>query len=204
MFASIMGGMVTLLLVGFFLLGGPWGIVAKIVSLPRVANWLITRAMKTPYYHIKKDDGKGNVSVYMERYWLFNPYNRGADGQEASKYPWFPWNIRLHWIRRHDHEEHMHDHPWNARTFILRGGYTEERPHFVIRNAEGKTVCEHPSVFIRAPGDTAKLGYGVYHRITYVPPGGAWTLFISGRYKGTWGFLVDGVKIKWKTYLGLK
>lgn len=199
MFASIVGGAVTLLLVGLFLLGGPWGIVAKVVSLPRVSNWLITRAMKTPYFHIFKGD-----LVYMERYWLFNPYSRGPDGQEASKHPWFPWNIRLHWIRRHDHEEHMHDHPWNARTFILRGGYTEERLAYQIRDDAGRLVHDGEQITFMKPGMTAKIGYGKYHRISYVQPGGAWTLFISGRYKGTWGFLVDGVKIKWKTYLGLK
>lgn len=30
-----------------------------------------------------------------------------------------------------------------------------------------------------------------------------YTLFITWRYQGTWGYLVDGVKIYWKTYLGL-
>lgn len=32
---------------------------------------------------------------------------------------------------------------------------------------------------------------------------GVYTLFITGPYRGTWGFLVGGVKVKWRDYLGL-
>lgn len=44
--------------------------VARILARPTVADWLIKRAHCTPYSHIKGADG----SIYMERYWLFNPY----------------------------------------------------------------------------------------------------------------------------------
>lgn len=27
---------------------------------------------------------------------------------------------------------------------------------------------------------------------------------ITGKYRGTWGFLVDGVKVQWRKYLGLE
>jgi hypothetical protein len=33
--------------------------------------------------------------------------------------------------------------------------------------------------------------------------GGAWTIFITGKYRGTWGFLVDGAKVQWRKYLGM-
>ena len=198
---SIAGGMIAVLVLAILLAGGPWGIFAWVVSRPKIATWLISRAMLTPYTHIIGNDG----STYMERYWLFNPYRRGPDKQERSKYFWFPWNIRLHWIRRADTDEHMHDHPWNARTIILRGAYTEEREVVRITHpVTGKLLYEDQLTFMRSAGDTARLRFNEYHRITYVQPGGAWTLFISGPYKGTWGFLVDGVKIHWKTYLGLK
>lgn len=171
-----------------------WMLIAFLLSRPMIANWLIERARKTPYTHITGPDG----SIYMERYWLFNSYQQGPDKQERSKYPWFPWNIRLHWIRREDQEPHMHDHPWNARTIILRGGYVEERED-VAALASGESGDKR--YLIRRPaGSTAKIGYGVYHRITHITPGGAWTFFISGPYQGPWGFLVDGVKIKWRIY----
>lgn len=177
-----------------------WAIVAWIVSRPPVANWLITRAMKTPYLHIADKNGQ----PYMERYWLFNPYQWGKQDKERSKHPWCPINIRIHWIRRADADQHLHDHPWNARTIILRGGYAEKRlVRDVPQEMRGLIADEHKT-FTRRAGDTATLRFGEYHRITMVQPGGAWTLFISGPYQGTWGFLVDGVKVKWREYLGLE
>lgn len=180
-----------------------WRILAFILSRPAVANWLIQRAMKTPYTHIYK-----NGKPYMERYWFFNPYYVGQQDQERSKYPWFPWNIRLHWIRQTDQDKHMHDHPWNARTIILRGGYVEQRLVAALRvyAKTGQMLVNDEDVrtFTRRAGDTAKIGYGIYHRITHLQAGGAWTLFISGPYQGTWGFLVDGVKVQWRKYLGLE
>lgn len=160
-----------------------WNLIAKLLARPAITAWLIRRATRTPYMHIVKDG-----EVYMERYWLFNSYQRGAQQQERSKYPWCPFNVRLHWIRLADEDRHLHDHPWNARTFILKGGYVEQR--------EGGLIC-------RPAGCSAKLSFGEFHRITQVQQGGAWTLFISGPYRGTWGFLVDGVKVKWREYLGL-
>ena len=161
-----------------------WCVIAKFLSLKPISGWLIGRAKKTPYSPIVKDG-----MVYMERFWLFNPY-KSIDGQQMeSKLWWFPWSMRIHWIRLPDQDRDMHDHPWNARTIILRGGYIEQR-------LDG----ERSRVF----GDTATLRFGEYHRIKTIFPGGAWTLFISGPYQGTWGFLVDVVKVKWRTYLGLE
>lgn len=165
-----------------------WRIVAKVISIPYVSEWLIRQAKKTPYSPIVKDD-----DVYMERFWLFNPYD-SIDGQQmGSRHKWFPWNIRIHWIRLPDQDRHLHDHPWNARTFILKGGYEEVRLD--------ERGYQHWN--FRKPGDTARLGFGEFHRITRVTDGGIWTLFISGPYQGTWGFLVDGIKVQWRTYLGL-
>lgn len=177
-----------------------WKLAAKILSQPAVANWLIARAMKTPYTHIYK-----NGTAYMERYWLFNPYQTGDRGQERSKYPWFPWNIRLHWIRRPDQDDHPHDHSWDARSIILKGGYVEVRVVDSIPGAQfdQKADVAVMKVFTRPRGSTVKIEYGMFHKITHIQAGGAWTLFISGPYRGTWGFLVDGVKVQWRKYLGI-
>lgn len=176
-----------------------WYLIARIVSREPIAKWLVRRAMRTPYTHISHDG-----SVYMERYWLFNSYERGPDKQERSKYTWFPWNIRIHWIRRADMADHMHDHPWNARTIILRGGYVEQRIVRTLELFDKNGIHTHRDdeikTFTRVPGSTAQICFGQYHHISHVQPDGAWTLFISGPYKGTWGFLVDGVKKPWREY----
>lgn len=173
----------------------PWGFVGFVLSRERIADYLVARAMKAPYTHIYKDG-----EIYMGRYWLFNPYSKDDDGVEVSKHPWIPFNIRIHRIHREDQDEHLHDHPWNARTFILRGGYTELREDYsgFLIHSKLKTY-----EVARWAGCTAKLGYGKYHKIKSVWPEGATTLFITGRYLGTWGFMVNGAKVKWRTYLGL-
>lgn len=172
-----------------------WNIMAFVLSWGPIANWLIAKSQKTPYSKIIKDG-----LVYMERFWLFNPYSTGEDGQQASsKYKWFPWNIRIHWIRRPDLDRHMHDHPWNARTIILKGWYFENRLERSFLYPDGSTVP-----YWRREGDTALIGYGEYHSIVQVPGEGVWTLFISGPYQGMWGFWVDGVKVAWRKYLGIE
>ncbi len=157
-----------------------WKTLAAIASRPAVARWLLRRAMRTPYRHIIK-----NGECYMERYWLFNPYDNET---RQARWPWCPVSVRIHVIRKPDEDRHLHDHPWDARTFILRGWYLEER--------HGHTFQR-----MRHPGFTGPIGVGLYHRITEVSRDGAVTLFITGRERGEWGYLVDGRKVPWHQYL---
>lgn len=162
-----------------------WKAAAWIVARPRVADWLIRRAKRTPYFHITSPDGQ---EIYMGRWWLFNPYD--YDTRQPRR-RWCPISIRIHHIMRHDDDRHLHDHPWNARTIVLKGYYFEETPK------QFKTLVK------RGAGDTARIGFGQFHRIHTVSQGGVYTLFISGKHRGTWGFLVDGVKVPWREYLGI-
>jgi len=160
-----------------------WRGVASIVSRPAVADWLIRRSKRTVYRPIPEDGS------YMERWWLFNPYEE-YDGIEIKEWDWLP-SIRIHHIKRKDRDRHFHDHPWDARTIILKNFYDEVR----LEVNGGKDF------YVRSAGDTTTLKFGEFHRITYVPPEGVWTLFITWKYRGVWGFLVDGVKIPWCEYL---
>lgn len=161
--------------------------LAWFLSIPRVAAWLIARSQRTPYSDIVSPDGS---EIYMRRWWLFNPYP-GA-GNEKKRWDWLP-AVRVHHILVEDRDRHMHDHPWNARTFILRGWYDEKR-----LDHEGFVHS-----FTRVAGSTARLRFGEYHQISEVCAGGVYTLFVTWKYRGTWGFLVDGRKIQWREYLGL-
>lgn len=158
-----------------------WAWIAKIVSHPTVRDWLILHAKCAPYSHILSPDG---TEAYMMRYWLFNPYPASGEAKRFGM-GWLP-SVRIHHILIKDQDRHHHDHPWNARTIVLQGGYTEERSG---------------THFARAPGDTATLRFEEYHRINYVTVGGVYTMFITWKYCGTWGFNVDGVKVPWRDYL---
>lgn len=167
-----------------------WKIVAFIVSRRALADWLIQRAQRTPYFHLPG---------YMSRWWLFNPYGGGSQGEadqaddsarHSRRWPWLP-SVRIHHILREDLADHPHDHPWDARTIIIKGWYVERK--FI--GARGTTL-----LVPRGPGDTAPILHGAYHHITTVSRGGVWTLFITWDYLGSWGFLVDGKKVPWREY----
>lgn len=181
-----------------------WNLIAKLITRPAIASWLIKRAKRTPYQHITSADGE---HVYMGRWWLFNAYPGAyGDHPQPRHIPWLP-SVRIHNICRADQDRDLHDHPWNARTIVLRGWYTEERPFEQLTDyqaiqADGGTQ-EGRALFHRRSGYTGRLLFGQYHRISEVSQGGVWTLFITGRKRGTWGFMVDGKKVPWRTYLGL-
>lgn len=177
----------------------PWRTVAAILSHPRIAAWLIKRAQRTPYFPITSRDG---AETYMDRWWVFNPYST----EGPPRWRWLP-SIRVHHILRADDDGAMHDHPWNARTILLRGEYVEERPvpavpkgvaWFPVFTVDG----ELRAGFVRARGYTGRVLFGQYHRISEVSPGGVYTLWFTWKYRGTWGFLVNGRKVPYREHLG--
>lgn len=179
-----------------------WQIIAHIITRPRVTAWLIARAQRTPYTHITSADGS---SIYMGRWWLFNPYGRSADGEQTpARLSWLP-SIRIHHIKRPDQDRDLHDHPWNARTIVLRGWYEEEREQECqFLGTKNHSWRGLGGTWVHGAGYTGRLLFGQYHRISDVSEGGVWTLFITWKKRGTWGFLVDGKKVPWRTYLGIE
>lgn len=180
-----------------------WRIIAWMVTRPAITAWLIRRAQRTPYTHITSADGQ---DTYMGRWWLFNPYPGPSSYTRKGWRDWLP-SIRIHHIMREDRDRHLHDHPWNARTIVLRGWYEEERKVDADTAVPHDIVVVHGEVrdlFKRRKGYTGRLLFGQYHRISAVAPDGAWTLFITWRKRGTWGFDVNGKKVPWRQYLGLE
>lgn len=169
-------------------------------------DWLIRRAERTPYFEIPG---------YMRRLWLV-PYrqrisreiNEGTavtyDGTGPVSFrerpiAWcfqrFGIAIRLHNILRSDDGRHPHDHPWPFLTIILRGGYYE-----MLFDERG--ACT--SMTWHGPGSILFRRANTWHQLI-VPQGGGkecWTLFVTGRWRHTWGFLVDGEKVNYRDYEG--
>lgn len=164
-----------------------WRIAAFIVSRRPVANYLIRRAQRTPYYAIT---GRSSDDLYMARWWLLNPYRKDADGNQIpARWRWLP-SVRVHHIVRPDDDAHEHNHPWHARSIILRGGYLEERRE------------EYRGARLRLRGYTQAIAPSVCHRITEVSAGGAYTLFFTWGESQGWGFKVGGRIVPWREYLG--
>lgn len=177
-----------------------WAPVAWLASRPAVTDWLVRRAKRTPYSPIISRDGS---TLYMDRWWLFNPYPAPGQYRRKGWRDWLP-SIRVHHIVRPDDDGAMHDHPWNARTIVLRGWYEEERPASGddYGDAMGAHYDEWRHIHLRKTGYTGRVLFNSYHRISEVSPGGVYTLWFTWRYRGTWGFLVNGRKVPWREHLG--
>jgi hypothetical protein len=117
---------------------------------------------------------------YMGRWWLVRPSR------------WLPFSIRIHHIQRADFDRNLHNHPWNFHTIVLRGIYTEE----LLMPDGGKRYQ------VASRGQTYTRNTGEYHRVASVGRGGVWTLFIMGRKRCDWGFMVGRKHIFWREYLG--
>jgi hypothetical protein len=141
----------------------------------RFADWIIARAMRTPYFHLPG---------YMNRYWLL-PYGRQIIA------------ARIHEILRSDDDRAFHDHPWPYLTIILRGGYWETKPVYDKSGLyTGKTRKWY------GPGSILFRPAKSYH-ILELPTGQtAWTLFITGKWRQVWGFMPNPtIKIPHHIYL---
>lgn len=175
-----------------------WKAFAWFVSRRLIADLIIGRATRTPYFHL---DG------YMLRWWAWNRHDDGSTdmGDLATKVGRdrdprstfmrrFP-SVRIHCILRADLDRNKHDHPFTFRTIILRNWYVEQRARLGAPANSGEQR-------IRQRGDTAVMGVGEFHNIIEAHTEGVWTMIFCYGYAGTWGFDVDGVKVPWRKHLG--
>lgn len=164
-------------------------LIGSILIKPAIRDRLIAIAQRDPDLHIMSPDGQ---QVYMYRYWLFNKITNFK-----RKYWFIPFSLRIHHIVMPDLDRHLHDHPFNARTWILKGGYDEVRASVPLDLYSGDRAMFE---YTRLVGDSTTLGFEQYHKITKLHGGEAWTLFMFGRYLGSWGFLVNCRKVKRAEY----
>ena len=145
-----------------------WRVLARLLAWPPFEQLIIWYAKRRPFLHL---------GGYMHRYWCMpRCLLHRINGALEPFYAVLPFTIRVHHILRADADPYLHDHPWNWRTVILRGWY-EEEDVFGTR-------------WVRMAGDTRKASAETFHRITRVSSGGVWTLFIMGRWRNRWGFMV--------------
>ena len=125
-----------------------------------------------------------NGEPYLERYYVFLRHRNR-----------FPFNIFVHKFLKSDPDD-VHDHPWPYFTIILKGGYWEWIPVFNIRGAKVQEYCVW-----RRPGSFRWASANTYHRIELDPEVTCWTLFMPGRKRREWGFLVKNKWVQWQEYL---
>lgn len=180
-----------------------WQLLAWfLVDRPRLVDWLVRRAQRTPYTTLWNRDS----SLYMERWWLVGPKS------------WLRFvlpQMRFHLIHSPDLDRDPHDHPWAFRSIILAGGYREMR-YGVLTDRHSLESDPVPYARVRVkhlvfgPGQVNAIGLGEFHQIVELiavgnrPRGPVLTLCVLGEKQDSWGFLTeDGVKVPWRDYLGL-
>lgn len=119
-------------------------------------KWLIKRNSYTRLYL--------DNELYFDRFYLFR----------SEKFA-----IVLH--KFYSSDKYLHCHPWNNASFVLTGGYNEER-------FDGTTIFYKPGSFSFRQAE-------VFHKISKVhEPGKTWSLFITGPRKRIWGQIKEN---KW-------
>jgi hypothetical protein len=162
----------------------------------------IIKAVARPHVHLFDLDG----SMYMGRWSVVDEFKRANDRDttertRASKV--LEWAtgytaIRLHWIRRADHDRDMHNHPFNYRSFVLKGCYAEEydEPGMHDSRLLGYRWVHR--------GGTVTGSEDKFHRIDLVPSEGVWTLFCMTRNTNKWGFNHEGTFIRSARYFRMR
>lgn len=91
-----------------------------------------------------------------------------------SKY----FSIYLHGIYKEDNDAHLHNHPWNLFTIVLKGSYIEE--------------LENNKFVIRYFLDFGYRSRSKYHKIFKIQSKEVKTLaLVFGKRDDNWGYLVD-------------
>lgn len=180
--------------------------IAKLASSRLGFQLVQWYAFRNPHFHLTDLGGE----MYMGRWWIVKPGTMGSkllawatDGKYHS--------IRLHWIRRHDHDRDLHSHPFAYLSFILKGWYEE-----VFR--DGVKFHTHETEEARGgvwrwtthddsgrrrvnTGDFVHGGADKFHRINTVSAGGVWTMFCMSKNEDAWGFCVDDRLVPAARYL---
>lgn len=139
--------------------------------------------------------------VPMSTQWAFMEYNDIPSSVDPSNVylrrlriiqtPWF--GLYLHWINEPDSARHVHDHPWNFWSLVLRGGYSEQ-VHERFGDRGRIAVRHHWSIH--------RMRTSQAHRIMNVLPS-TLTLVLTGRRTRTWCFWTETGKVPWREYLDI-
>lgn len=110
-------------------------------------------------------------------------------------------NIYLHKIVRSDDDRALHDHPWDSVSVILWGGYLEILPVKAPYLKRGETAAHvtHTAHW-RQPLSVIPRRAECCHRLVIDEPHPAWTLFITGPKRRSWGFHCQRGWIHWRDF----
>ena len=95
----------------------------------------------------------------------------------------------------HDNDRDPHNHPMPFWSFVLAGGYAEQR--YAMDQAGNKVVRPHRR---RRRFSLARTRYGDFHHIFGLFERPTITLLLTGRRRSSWGFLTPEGYVDQATY----
>ena len=98
-------------------------------------------------------------------------------------------SIWLHAIYKADQDKHLHNHPWDFKSIVLKGSYIEQTSLGNKRQYPGKI--------------NVRNGEG-YHKILEMISPVVYTLFFVSKPKRQWGYRVAGEFVDHETYREIK
>lgn len=102
--------------------------------------------------------------------------------------PWF--GVYLHKINRPDHDRDLHDHPWDFRTLVLKGGYVEDwEPGSYTARLAARSDIHHRRTW--SPGSFHRMGLTEYHSIRELFRIPTWTFVVVGKRHVQWGYMTE-------------
>jgi hypothetical protein len=138
--------------------------------------------------------------------WAFWRWSTTPSGYLTRLHLWqTPWFlVCLHWIDKPDQEPHLHDHPTNFLSLILRGWYWELRTTGYDYTLYRPATTANTPVYKRRWWNRMWASPLDRHKIVEVSPGGALTLCFMSKGKRTWGFHTPEGWVSWKDYNAAK
>jgi hypothetical protein len=132
--------------------------------------------------------GKRSRWDLNSRFVIGQPGNPMMERWRLLQTPWL--GIYVHFIYREDLDPIPHDHPWQFRSFVLRGGYTEYAWPDARVSGDNELHNWRRWSLHRFPLAAA-------HRIVSVKPKTV-TLVLVGRKRRSWGFWNDGTWVDYR------
>lgn len=131
----------------------------------------------------------GRDGDYLHRWYIAGHVPEWVSGDGLLA--WLPFTIYVHRFLRADADRETHNHPWTwSRSIIIFGGYIEER-----------LTKDGPILIDRKPGDSHEIKHNTFHRVARLYEDDAWTIFITGPRRGSWGFMTKHGFVNWETFI---
>lgn len=137
--------------------------------LPRMPGGLVSARLR-----LRRADGQ----VYLDRWGIENKRIGG---------------VFLHRMTAPDPGRDHHDHPWWFGSWVLKGGYNQEK-------ADSRRPSDEWYVSIRHRWSWGTIRLDQRHRIYHLHSVPTWTLVIHGPTRRGWGFFLNNGWMPWRIY----